>query len=672
MNALRFHPDAPLYLQIPLSKIDVPAVQAVLGHVGIAEGVDYRGVKVLADIHPVPDTNWFMVAKIDSKEAFSQVRSLGITILIIVLLAVLMAAAYAAYIYNHRNRLLIQEKYKSEQKRFQAEEETRTALYSIGDGVICTDEMGLITRMNPTAETLTGWSEAEARGKPLTQIFHIINEISRIEVENPVSRVQREGLIVGLANHTLLIARDGTECPIADSGAPIRDKQGEIKGVVLVFRDQTRERTLQRERSLLNYAIATSLNEIFLFDAETLHFRFVNSGALENLGYSMEQMRSMTPLDIKPEFTLESFKSLVKPLLDQEETFKTFETIHQRANGTHYPIEVRLQLLEFEGERVFFAVINDISERVRFQTELQQNEARLVQAQAAAHVGNWEINLVDSTMWASEEAFRMYGLERTSPYIPLAQAQQIPLADDRPRLDAALKDLIQADKEYNLEFRICRENDKERRIVRSTAQLIRDTQGLPVRVTGTIQDITNLRSIEESLVESEQRYRSLFENSQAVMLLINPENGAIVNANHAAAAFYGWTVEELLQMNVNQINILPADQISQLIMQSRTKQRNLFYFQHRIKNGEIREVQVFSGPILVSGQTLLYSIIEDITQRVKAEKQVLEQLEELKRWHSAILGREMRNLELKAEINELLSQAGLPPRYSNAEPGENQ
>ncbi len=138
----------------------------------------------------------------------------------------------------------------------------RTTLYSIGDGVIATDTAGRVTRMNPTAEQLTGWPEAEALGKPLEQVFPIVNEQSRAEVENPVTRVLREGRVVGLANHTVLIGRDGTERPIADSGSPIRDDQGQITGVVLVFRDQTEEREAQRalqiERDNLRAIMASS------------------------------------------------------------------------------------------------------------------------------------------------------------------------------------------------------------------------------------------------------------------------------------------------------------------------------------------------------------------------------------------------------------------------------
>jgi len=124
----------------------------------------------------------------------------------------------------------------------QAEQRYRATLYSIGDGVIVTDADGCVVQLNPVAEALTGWNEADALGRSAEEVFHIVNEDTRADVESPIRRVLREGQIVGLANHTLLIARDGSTRPIADSGAPIRGADGTISGVVLVFRDQSDER----------------------------------------------------------------------------------------------------------------------------------------------------------------------------------------------------------------------------------------------------------------------------------------------------------------------------------------------------------------------------------------------------------------------------------------------
>jgi PAS domain S-box-containing protein len=128
---------------------------------------------------------------------------------------------------------------------FQSEQRLRTTLDSIGDGVITCDAAGRIQMMNPVARELTGWSQSEANEQPLEKVFHIVNETSRLALETPVAKVKRLDRIVGMANHTVLVRKDGTELNIADSGAPIRDKNGDIIGIVLVFRDITMERKTQ-------------------------------------------------------------------------------------------------------------------------------------------------------------------------------------------------------------------------------------------------------------------------------------------------------------------------------------------------------------------------------------------------------------------------------------------
>jgi PAS domain S-box-containing protein len=130
----------------------------------------------------------------------------------------------------------------------ESEERLRTTLRSIGDAVIATDRHGRVIFLNAVAQRLTAWPESDAIGQPLDVVFHIVNEETRATVESPVVKVLREGEIVGLANHTVLIARDGQEWPIDDSGAPIRDADSEIMGVVLVFRDVSDRKAMEDER----------------------------------------------------------------------------------------------------------------------------------------------------------------------------------------------------------------------------------------------------------------------------------------------------------------------------------------------------------------------------------------------------------------------------------------
>ncbi len=214
LNDLRHRPNTALSLRESLTLTNLLAVQAALGKQGMFQGRDYRGVEVLADLRHVPDSPWFMVAKVDASEILAEARYRGGIVVLFAALFIVLAASVTAYGYRYRQVRLYRHLYRSEREQRAAMSEFRTTLYSIGDAVITADAGGLVKQMNPVAERLTGWQETDAQGKPMGEVFRIVNEETRAKVEDPVARVLRHGLIVGLANHTLLIAKDGSECPI--------------------------------------------------------------------------------------------------------------------------------------------------------------------------------------------------------------------------------------------------------------------------------------------------------------------------------------------------------------------------------------------------------------------------------------------------------------------------
>jgi PAS domain S-box-containing protein len=300
LNPLRHWPEAALVLRIPIEQADLPAVHAVMGKTGIFQGRDYRGVEVLSDLRPVEGSNWFLVTKVDSKEILAPIRYLAWAFGVFMFFGVLLAALGAEYLFRQRQVQNLKDLYLAEREKRRVQEQLEATLYSIGDAVLATDEKGLVKRMNPVAERLTGWSQEEAFGRPVDEIFVIISEHSRDQVENPVARVLREGQVVGLANHTMLIAKDGREIPITDSGAPIRIEGDKIEGVVLVFRDQTQERKAikaieeseARVRAKLNAILEpdSSLESLELgdiLDAGEIQSVMDNFYALTNMGVAI-------------------------------------------------------------------------------------------------------------------------------------------------------------------------------------------------------------------------------------------------------------------------------------------------------------------------------------------------------------------------------------------------
>ncbi len=181
---------------------------------------------------------------------------------------------------------------ESQRELMEQREWLQTTFASMGDALITTDKAGIVTYLNPVAVTLTGWSLTEAQGKPLESVFHIINEKTRVAAENPVTKVLRDGKVIGLANHTLLVAKDGTECPIDDSAAPILDQRGHINGVVLIFHDVTRQRqivqALERSESYYRSLIEISPQGVWMTNPDGA-LLYINQYWLDYCGLSLEE-----------------------------------------------------------------------------------------------------------------------------------------------------------------------------------------------------------------------------------------------------------------------------------------------------------------------------------------------------------------------------------------------
>ncbi len=258
-------------------------------------------------------------------------------------------------------------------------EEYRTTFNAIGDAIIETDSHGQVTRMNPVAERLTCWSLEEAQGRDLSDVFHIVNAQTRIRCQNPVQKVFECREIQGLANHTVLIARDGTEYQVADSCSPIVDAQGHITGVVLVFRDVTvtyhiqeaLQKSERRYRLLFeNAANAVALHEVILNDTgepEDYFFLQVNPAFETHTGIRAKEAIGRSARQVFP--GLEGTSSIEKyGKVVQTGQSMSFEQDFEPLKRTFFINAYKI------GERQFATIFQDISDRK--ETELQLEEAK--------------------------------------------------------------------------------------------------------------------------------------------------------------------------------------------------------------------------------------------------------------------------------------------------------
>lgn len=208
----------------------------------------------------------------------------------------------------------------------------RVTLSSIGDAVITTDTAGNITFLNPVAESLTGWTLEKATGVPLETVFKIVNEETGDIVENPAIRALREGIIVGLANHTLLTAQDGTKRLIDDSAAPIRNRNGEVAGVVLVFRDITERKEQENAiQGCLTYCenIVQTLREPFLVLDKDFRVKSANRAFYQTFHVSPEETENHSVFELgNQQWDIPKLRTLLEEVLPKKHSFEDFEVEH--------------------------------------------------------------------------------------------------------------------------------------------------------------------------------------------------------------------------------------------------------------------------------------------------------------------------------------------------------
>jgi PAS domain S-box-containing protein len=259
-------------------------------------------------------------------------------------------------------------------------ERLRITLASIGDAVISTDAEGRVTYLNGVAEALTGWTQAEAAGRPLPDVFHIVDEDSRQPGENPALHALREGVVVGLANHTVLIARDGTEWPIDDSASPMLDESGAPVGVVLVFRNVTQRRRDDEVRARLAAIVESSQDAII---SKTLDgvIRTWNVGAERLFGYRAEEAIGLPITLIVPPERLDEEQEILARL-SRGERIEHFETVRMAKDGRRIDISLTVSPIRDAEGRIIGAskvardVTEDLAQRRRTVEVLEKADRR--------------------------------------------------------------------------------------------------------------------------------------------------------------------------------------------------------------------------------------------------------------------------------------------------------
>jgi PAS domain S-box-containing protein len=399
-------------------------------------------------------------------------------------------------------------------------------LRSIGDAVIATDLESRVKLMNTVAEKLTGWTEPDAVGKPLSDVFNIVNEQTRARAEDPVQRVLREGAIVALANHTTLIARDGAEYMIEDSAAPIMDANKMVSGVILVFRDATRKREEQARFEDLHRQLEERARE--------------QQAILENIPVGLAiandpECRTMTGNPRLYEMLQMPTSSNVSKTAEPDEYPTAYVTVNKQGKelpGEELPLQiavstgkpVRASELRFrrgDGSEIVTLVsavplfdesgavrggigcVEDITERTALEDALRERQERLEIAQEAAGFATWDWNiLTDETTWHGPTAPSFMLPDQALPGSS-SEMGRLVHPDDRAIRQAAVERARHGDGRFSAEYRICLP-DGSIRWVNSRGSVVKWRDGKPAHISGLMLDITERKLAEASAIEAQR------------------------------------------------------------------------------------------------------------------------------------------------------------------------
>ncbi|MDR3568714.1 MAG: PAS domain S-box protein [Syntrophobacteraceae bacterium] len=514
-------------------------------------------------------------------QAFEVIRRVWLPIVLVIPVATFLCGIL---IRNEEQRVIL------EKTLWASREDYRITIDSIGDAVISTDKYGLITAMNQVAGALTAWTPDEALGRPLDDIFRIVNEKTRDVVESPVTRVLREGVVVGLANHTVLLARNGQQIPIADSGAPIRNEQGDILGVALVFRDQTEERAAQRlaalRMQLIEFSAIHSLDEFLqkaldevasFIDSPIGFFHFVEKDQKtisvgqwstrtrdefcrtrgQGLHWGIDQdsvrvdcLREKKPVIHNDYDSLEHKEGMVQehgrllrqlavPVMREAKAVAVLAIGNKPAAYT----DKDAQTLAFLADSMW-----EIVERKRTEEALRESESLFRTILQTANEGFWLIDNSGATLDVNPRMCEILGRRREE----VLGRKIFDFVDDQNRI--VFQDHISRRKQGEpgvYEIALCRP-DTSFVFCRMSATPIFDRSGVKTGSFAMVTDISKRRQAEMELLRAKTEWERTFDSVPDMVAIVDTRH-RIVRANKAMAQRFGVEPQQCVGLRCCQI-----------------------------------------------------------------------------------------------------------------------
>ncbi len=504
LNDLRFTRDAALALRLPLSRREVPAARAVLGDTGTVEGLDYRGTLVVAAMRRVPDSPWFLIAKMDVAEAYAPIRDRLWQVVLLVSALLLGAGGGVGLLWfrerqrTHRERIAVG----------QDLDKLAAIVDTSEDSIIGKDLDGVVLTWNRGAEKCFGYRAAEMVGQSIRLVFppEEADELPRI------LETVRRGESIG-EHEAVRVRKDGQRLTMSLSLSPLRGADGAVVGALVIGRDITeRQRSLAalRENAARYQSIlATAMEGFWMIDA---HARLldVNEAYVRMSGYSVADLLRMRVADLEAAEAVPAISERIRRVL--ETGGDRFETRHRRKDGTVFDVEVSVQVLP-DGDGRMVGFLRDITDAKRAAAEREERAEVFNASQRVGRIGSYELDFARAQFQASDVLEELFGIEHRA-WHPLSDWADLLHPSDAERMVRYLSQTVRAERRpFDQEYRIVDTRDGAVRWMHGLGELRSDSTGEPVTMIGTIQDVTAHRAAEDALRDSESRWKFAIEGA---------------------------------------------------------------------------------------------------------------------------------------------------------------
>jgi two-component system cell cycle sensor histidine kinase/response regulator CckA len=615
LNELRHQKNTALSLRFPLSQARLPAALAVRGREGIVEGLDYRGVPVLAALRGIPDSPWFLVAKIDLEEVYSPTRERGFLLIMLVLILIVLTGGIVVLLVHGQRLRYYRSQYQAELERNVLVRHYEYLTKYANDIVLLANEAGSIVEANDRAVAAYRYPREELIGRDMRTLHSTVVEPS---LETRMEQAKEEN---GVVYESLHRRRDGSTFPVEISSRLI-EVEGEkyFQSIVRDITERKRaEESLRESEERYRLLAEAAHDTIFILNREE-KVDYVNSFATQQLGRLPEEILGSSIAELFPGDTEHQHRNI-------RQVFEAGQPLYVE-NPIQFP-ELKIWLgtwlapiKDADGQvKSVLGVSRDITERKRAEDALRDSEWKLKEAQRLGHIGHWEFDVETRQIRWSDMVFVIY--ERDPSLGPPTEEEEAEYysAEDAERLRSCAQQTIQSGKPYQIDVRLKVPGGSVKEVV-ATGAAVKDLHGRVTRLLGTVQDITERKRAEQALRESEAKFRALAEESLTGVYLI--QDGRFRYVNAAEARIMGYTPEELLALPSVLETVAEEDRprVAENFRRRLAGEIKTLHYEFTLlrKDGERRLVEVMGSATTFAGRPSVLGTLQDITERRRAEQ----------------------------------------------------